>query len=93
MKLRCKPGDLALVVRGTQTGKMLTCERLENPPARFSLEHSPIWKVDRDMPWGRTLEDARWIPYAPDDALMPIRPEPDDVDTRITQDVPAENTI
>jgi hypothetical protein len=74
MTLRCKQGDLALVVLGTGTnlGKLVTC--LEALPAgACNVEQSagPLWRVDRPLEFENELGKAEGY-LAPDDALMPI---------------------
>lgn len=83
--LRCRPGDLVLVTCGEKNAsKVTTCIALAsdeelraaaitNPP-RY-----PVWRVDRPFGWVRKSQPrvlAFRVPFAPDSALMPIRPEP-----------------
>jgi len=82
-KLRCRPGDLALVLRSPDWGKLVTCIELigEDERLKFRIgdNNGPIWRIDRECMWAdwdrSGLGNA--LPYAPDAALMPIRPEPD----------------
>ena len=68
--MNCRPGDLALIVRGPRwnIGKQMTCVRLladgemvvgdpDIPGASFvhSLGDNPIWEVDRPVVW--TISD------------------------------------
>ncbi len=98
MTLRCKPGDLALVVKGPlNSGKLVRVIALEDPPASHMIlrcHRGETWRVDQLMHWGVVPGQSlyQW-PHAPDSCLLPIRPEPDDVDARITEDRPAENII
>lgn len=95
MTLRCKPGDLALVLVGkTNAGKLVTCLRLEQP-AVFPTDCVDVWLVDRPLRWANVYGPFPKfdIPYAPDGALMPIRPEPDAIDTEISTDVPVKEGI
>ena len=73
--MRCKPGDLAIVVRSVagNEGALITCLRLatyeEISSVNFTRRHGPIWVTDRALPsrLGRALA------LAPDDFLSPIR--------------------
>jgi hypothetical protein len=84
MALRCKQGDLALVIAGPDAGMLLTCleplpvgfERDDLPRGirqRISEDAGPLWRVDRAITWHVGVH----LYVAPDRALMPIRPEPD----------------
>jgi hypothetical protein len=92
-KLRCRPGDLALVLRSTDAGKLVTCLALadERERAAFNIADSngPVWRIDRDCMWADWSKSGVEIPlpYAPDSALLPIRPEPDALDEEPTLDV------
>lgn len=80
-KLRCRRGDLALVLRSTDAGKLVTCLALaderERAASNIDDTNGPVWWIDRDCMW------ADWgkggveipLPYAPDSALLPIRPD------------------
>lgn len=79
-KLRCRPGDLALVLRGTYAGAIVTCIALalERERASFDIADSngPVWRIDRCMLWNNGHGKVP-LPYAPDSALLPIRPQPE----------------
>jgi hypothetical protein len=51
-KVRCRPGDLALVLRSTDAGKLVTCLALadESERVRFGIGNTngPVWRIDRD---------------------------------------------
>lgn len=83
MTLRCKPGDLALVTgRFRETGKMVTCIRLEDNPRGGDLGSytGKTWRVDMPMAWqtrGQAVITEYNTPHWPDCYLLPIKPEPD----------------
>lgn len=92
-KLRCQPGDLALVLRSPDWGKLVTCIELIGEDERITFGigdgNGPVWRVDRECmwaDWGRGGLEIP-LPYAPDSALMPIRPEPDPLDEEPALDV------
>ena len=82
--LRCRPGDLALVIRDTDAGKVVTCVALADESERSELRmgdlNGSVWRIDRDCMWADHSPGGLEIPlpYCPDSALMPIRPEPDE---------------
>jgi hypothetical protein len=88
--LRCKAGDMAVILVGRFKGQVLTCVRLEDPVFEqgrnaAKLLRGKTWFVDRLMPWGpggRLWDDSVWIPYCPDAALMPITPPDNFEDTQ-----------
>ena len=87
--MNCKPGDLALVVKGRNRGKVVTCVRLLNGGTQ--LEHGVIrddeavWELDRVLSWPEGAAAAIC-----DHALMPIRPPASDESDTADQDLPAE---
>jgi len=90
-KLRCRSGDLALVLRSTDAGKLVTCLSLtdERERAAFSIgdNNGPVWRIDRCCMWNNWDEGAIPLPYAPDAALLPIHPRPDLLDEEPMPDV------
>ena len=92
-KLRCQPGDLALVLRSPDWGKLVTCIELIGEDERITFgigdDTGPVWRIDRKCmwaDWGRGGLEIP-LPYAPDSALMPIRPEPDPLDEERMHDL------
>jgi hypothetical protein len=87
--VRCRPGDLALVLRSTGAGKVVTCLALLTETERAALDigdsNGPVWRIDRECVWNN-WNDGVMLPYCPDSALMPIRPEPDDEHEESTRD-------
>jgi hypothetical protein len=87
--LNCKQGDLALIVRGDHDnirniGKLVTCLSLEDPPRGALRGSGRIWKVDRPLTWRRNKsQQLHEQPYAFDEFLLPIRPEPDPIEEAI----------
>jgi hypothetical protein len=80
--MKCRPGDLALVIRGTFAGSLVTCIRLESDQKLdalgVTLDSRPTWLVDKSLEWGLGANpDHTRMPYAPDSSLLPIRPEPE----------------
>jgi hypothetical protein len=93
--MKCRPGDLALVIRGTFAGSLVTCIRLESDQKLdalgVALDSRPTWLVDKSLEWGLGANpDHRRMPYAPDASLLPIRPEPDECE--IERDIEREIT-
>ncbi len=82
MKTRCRPGDLALVLRGLYTGCLLTVIELADEELLDEIgvtdNSRPCWVTDKPLDWG-DQDQFRWT-LAPDSALLPIRPEPDPLD-------------
>jgi hypothetical protein len=80
--MKCRPGDLALVIKGTFAGSVVTCIRLESDhkldALGVALQSRPTWLVDKSLEWGcGENPDHTRMPYAPDASLLPIRPEPE----------------
>jgi len=83
--MNCKPGDLALIIKGCNTGKAVTCVRLAGPqlstpngPRMTMFGMRPIWEIDKSVVWASKHDGDVLLPYMPDECLMPIRPEPDE---------------
>lgn len=80
--LRCRPGDLALVIRDTDAGKVVHCVELASATERAAFgigdSNGPVWRIDRECLWADWRQGGRDIPlpYCPDAALVPIRPKP-----------------
>jgi len=82
--MNCKSGDLALVVKGMNVGKMVQCIRLfEGDTYRgvTGFERSnPFWLLDREVVWKNTITGELFnVDMLPDSSLLPIRPPDDDV--------------
>lgn len=80
-KLRCRPGDLAVVLRSTDAGKLVTCLALADERERgafdIAADNGPVWRIDRCCMWNNWDEGEIPLPYCPDSALLPIRPQPE----------------
>ena len=82
--MNCKQGDLALVIRGRDAGKMLTCLELMTGGANIGgyFMRGDIWRVDRPISWFvyglDVAEREEFVPYCCDALLMPIRPPSED---------------
>lgn len=86
--MNCRQGDLALVIRGVDAGKTVTCLELiapgstipghEDMPAtsenRFARDEGYIWQVDRLLTWHAEQQPTDGLPYCPDNMLRPITP-------------------
>jgi len=86
--VNCKKGDLAVIISGFDTGKIVTCVQLETPVWLQGYMHDlgPIWRVDRDLTWmeqsgNSFIKLLRKFssPHIPDHHLRPL-PPPKDVD-------------
>src|ERR1700689_1434875 len=90
-RLRCRPGDLALVIRDSDAGKVVTCVELADEYERATLgisdSNGPVWRIDRHCMWADGSQSGREIPlpYCPDSALVPIRPQPGEEHEESTQ--------
>lgn len=92
MKLNCKPGDLAVLVRSVcgNEGKLCRCERfLGKVLFRWldgTLSVMPAWKVDRAF----LVSSGRMNDVVPDCFLRPIRPSDDPDETLTWAGLPAD---
>ena len=92
MNTRCRPGDIALVIKGLFAGSVVTVIELvsEELLREIGVIDRPVWVVDRFLDWGcGDAPDASRLPLAPDSALLPIRPEPDPCESEREESVPA----
>ena len=77
---RCRPGDLALLLKGVFAGSTVTTIELESEELlrEIGVIDRPVWRVDRFLDWGCGEDpDAMRLRLAPDSALLPIHPQPD----------------
>ena len=69
------------MLRSTDAGKLVTCPALltETECAALDIADSngPVWRIDRECVWNN-WDEGVMLPYCPDSALMPIRPQPDE---------------
>ena len=92
MKLNCKDGDLAVVVIGCHSGKMVTCMKLRVCPVEIRsgvFITAAVWDIDRQLSdWsgslGANIEDS---------LLRPIRNDPGADETLSWCDVPSEVVV
>ena len=81
--MRCKPGDLAVVVKSTagNEGKIVRCIRLMTSQEcdAFGYRRGPIWKVEGVLKTHR-YNGTEWAltDCCPDEILSPIRDPGDD---------------
>jgi hypothetical protein len=65
-QLRCCRGDLALVIRDTDAGKVVTCIELADEHERASLgiwgRNGPVWRIDRHCMWADWSQNRGEIP-------------------------------
>ena len=97
--MRCRIGDLAIVIRGPKQnlGREVTvvrlCEHVVYSGGVF-VHHggAPFWELDRTLSYPASDGTAVEVPYSTDEALMPIRPdgtESDETPDRIDREVTA----
>ena len=78
MTLRCKPGDMALIIRSScgNEGKIVTCLEFIGKENDNWHANGDRWRIDRKIPWtdksGRIRGEHDTIS---DRYLMPIRPD------------------
>lgn len=73
--MNCKPGDLALIIRGFDCGMAVTCVKLADADKvgfGFQPHHFPMWEVDREIRWWSPKMGEHKIKLCPDNALRPI---------------------
>ena len=93
--MNCRPGDLALVIRGRSRGAVVTVESLvrsgeivttSGGSAMLIGTSLPGWHVDRELLWGiQPFGEPVSAKIAPDSALQPLRPLPGEPMTDITE--------
>lgn len=83
--VNCKPGDMAIVIRGPREnlGLSVTVLRLHKHPVfagRVLVQcgGGPFWEIDRPLSYPAMEGPPVHVPFSADEALMPIRPERDD---------------
>lgn len=84
--MNCKPGEMAMIIRGKNAGTVLTCLELlvdgcTMPHAGGAVHIAnlePLWRVDRKLPWRSNIGTRALWPLCPDRILMPIRPQRDE---------------
>ncbi len=74
--VNCKQGDLALIIRGVDAGKEVTCLEVATPilpDGRQPYVDVVCWRIDREVKWRATRnKPVFFMRYCPDNALMPI---------------------
>ena len=88
--MRCKQGDLAIVVKSKagNEGKVLTCLKLATPEdleAHFLHSDVPVWHVDVLI---KNKTNGRSYKFVRDQNLKPIRPSEGQDETLSWKDVP-----
>jgi hypothetical protein len=73
IRLRCRQGEFALVLRSTDAGKLALADEGERAEFGIADHNVPVWRIDRDCMWAHWSQEGQEIPlaYAPDCALMP----------------------
>ena len=74
LELRCKEGDLAIIVRGSNPknlGKIVTCVKFKGTiPEGLEADH---WLIDQDIEWVSANDTNKaYLPYCRDFNLKPI---------------------
>lgn len=73
--MNCKKGDMAFVVGGEQIeNRMKIVECIAFIGSLDGFRARDLWLVDKPMVWRNIGGDRTEEPYAPDSALLPIRP-------------------
>lgn len=86
-KMKCKVGDIAMVVCGVQSGIFVTCLSLDDDE---HFEHlQDVWKIDKLLHW----TDNQNRPYCPDEYLVPVRPKGDLEDVDIYNKLPVKEAV
>jgi hypothetical protein len=100
MKLNCKPGDLAVVVRSAcgNEGKIVGCIRLATEAEIAQWDHDasegPVWLLNVDLPRSAEGWGVGWYaPLAKDRNLRPIRPNDGKDETLTWKDVPTTEKV
>lgn len=85
MKLNCKVGDLAVIVKSTlgQAGKIVRCLEMISPNTDVgggSFFKEPAWRIDRCIDLVSTKYGVSSLPFCMDSILRPLRDsdEPDE---------------
>ena len=77
--MKCRKGDLAIVVGGTlgnNAGKMVQClELLPAGTEKVNKYWGPLWRTDRPLIFENIIGERIEKYLAPDTVLMPIRPD------------------
>jgi hypothetical protein len=81
MSLRCRKGDLAIIVRGRRVGHVVTVTDYY----RFTPEYGHEWKIETSFPLPLLCDF--W--FCPDSWLLPIRPS----DLQETNETEREVTV
>jgi hypothetical protein len=92
MKLNCKPGDMAVVVRSSagNEGKIVCCIRLSNWTGLIgpsgTMNHGAVWEVDRPLrAWSGESNH-----FVLDKSLRPIRDNPGEDETLSWAEIPSK---
>lgn len=73
--MNCKKGDMAFVVRGKQIeNRMKIVKCIAFIGSLDGFRANDLWLVDKPMVFRNACGDIIEEPYAPDSALLPIRP-------------------
>lgn len=97
MKLNCKQGDLAIVVRSTcgNEGKIVRCLEVmyashvidtNGEVWRFAGGPRWVWRIDRTINFGNAF-DVVQIEYCSDDKLRPLRGDINDEEIETSQEL------
>ena len=98
--LNCKQGDLAVIVKGIDSGKIVTCIRLATTEEQDNVLYckEAIWLIDRELDWTFWKDGFRsevlynkFLTYCTDSLLKPLRDSDKDDETFTWAGKPTEN--
>lgn len=101
MKLKCKQGDMAVIINGGtpfNIGTVVTCVKFVGDISKkFNVRSGNYWEVDKNLPYFIQEEGGIWVEayklsYVQDAYLLPIPPLKED-DTNVHSVDDALNTI
>lgn len=101
MKLKCKQGDMALIIKSTNnfnTGRIVTCINFVGDISnKFNVTSGNYWEIDISLQYFQEMGDGSirptyHIPYIDDNRLLPLPPLKED-DTNVHSVDDALNTI
>lgn len=78
--MNCKPGDLAIITQGRDSGKIVQCLHIASEPELKELhphkDFLPVWAIDQHVRWHRPSGAKVVAPFCPDRLLKPLRDNP-----------------
>lgn len=87
--MRCRPGDLAVIVRSDIDGNLGRLVEVIGP-VPIDVPGEPAWVVrSHGAPLFTACNDSRMVAWARDSWLRPLRPDADPVETETEREVVA----